>query len=269
MKNLFQFHREASEPVPLVTSSPEKADNAPTINVDEIVAEEVRLKPDSRVIYHLSPHSAAADRYRLLRMRLRELLSASKSKCLLVTSPLPEDGKSTTVLNLATALSDHGRSKVLVMEADLYHSPLLGRLGLEGAPGLAECLESEVSLQSAIRRLEPLHWYLLPAGKAIANPSELLQTEAFSYLMQRLTSSFDWILVDSPPIGPLVDALLLRRHCDGTLLVARAGRTPRRDIEKSLELLGKQNVLAVVLNAIEADGQRYSNYSSYYPPSSS
>ncbi len=104
------------------------------INRDEILSQEVSLRPESRIPFHTDPHGCAADRYRLLRMRLRELWIAGKLKTLLITSPLPEDGKSTTAMNVATALAEGGKYSVLLIEADLYHSPLAELLGIRLVP---------------------------------------------------------------------------------------------------------------------------------------
>jgi succinoglycan biosynthesis transport protein ExoP len=234
------------------------------LDLQEFLIEQVNLGPASRLTFHTDPGSIAADRYRYLRMRLRELWSFGKLKTLLVTSPLPEDGKSTTAINLATALADHGRSKVLLIEADLYHSPLVSMLGLDPTPGLAECIESGLDLRSAIRKLHPLEWFLLPAGKPQGNPTESLHREEFARILRQVASSFDWVLIDSPPVLPLVDALVLRRHADGTLLIARAGHTPRAAIEQSISLIGKEHVVGIALNAAEKVNQAYSKYSGYY-----
>ncbi len=82
--------------------------------------------------------------------------------------------------------------------------------------------------------------------------------------MQKVVPCFDWVLIDSPPVLPLVDALLLKHHANATLLVARAGKTPRDAIEKSLAMLGREHVLGVVLNAVDGLNQIYSKYSKYY-----
>ncbi len=240
------------------------AEIEPKLEVSEILTKEVALRPESRISFHTDPHGCAADRYRLLRMRLRELWTTGRLKTLLVTSPLPEDGKSTTAMNVATALAEGGKYKVLLIEADLYHSPFAELLGIDRGPGLAGCLEGVATLNSAIRRLEPLNWFVLPAGEAQGNPTELLHTEAFAQIMQKVVPCFDWVLIDSPPVVPLVDALLLKHHANATLLVTRAGKTPRRDIEKSLSLLGREHVVAVVLNAVDGLNQLYSKYSKYY-----
>jgi capsular exopolysaccharide synthesis family protein len=230
---------------------------------DQIATEEVQLHPGSRIIMHTDPRSAGADRFRFLRMCLRELWNAGKLKILHITSPLPQDGKSTIALNLATALAEGGKRTVLLIEADLHRPTLTEQLGLDRRRGLADCLESDLNPVSVLRRLQPLGWYLLPAGEPRSNPTELLQTDALRGVLQRLSPHFDWILIDSPPVIPLTDALSLAREANATLLVAREGRTPREAIEKAIAVLGRQRVLGVVLNAVEGLDRMYSGYYGY------
>jgi capsular exopolysaccharide synthesis family protein len=236
-----------------------------TSEFQRIPVEDVHIRPESRIVYHTKPFSAGADRFRFLRLRLQNLWNAGKLRRLLVTSPLPQDGKSTIAMNLATALAEGGKRTVLLIEADLHHPSVTQRLGLKNRPGLAECLESDLNPVSAIRRLAPLGWYLLPAGEAgRSNPTELLQSEAFAGIMQVLSPNFDWILFDSPPVGALTDALSLAGHADASLLVVRAGRTPREDVEQAIELLTPQRVLGVILNGADQLNRLYSKYSAYY-----
>ncbi len=223
--------------------------------------EEARIIPANRLVYYDDPRSPAADRFRLLRMRLKEFWNAGKLKKLLVTGPLPHTGKSTVVLNLATALAERGKHTVLVLEADLHHSSITDRLRLRPSAGLTECLMDPTSPLSFIRRIEPLWWYLLPAGEpGTRNPTELLQTPAFAQIMQSLAPSFDWILIDSPPVVPLTDSISMRPHADAALLVVRAGETPREAIEQSITLLGKNNILGIVLNAVDVKDHLYYQY---------
>jgi capsular exopolysaccharide synthesis family protein len=193
-------------------------------------------------------------------MRLREHWSAGKLKKLLVTSPLVHDGKSTVILNLATALSERGKRAVLVIEGDLHRASLAEDLGLNPWAGLADCLHDSTSPLSAIRRVEPLGWHLLPAGEPRRNPTELLQTPAFGHVIQDLSSHFDWILIDSPPVIALTDALSLQQHADGSLLVVRADRTPREAVEETVALLGKQRIFGVVLNGVPQRNHLYYRY---------
>jgi len=235
--------------------------------LDHISVEEVQVNPGSRIVVHTDPRSAGADRFRFLRMCLRELWNSGKLKTLHITSPFPQEGKSTIALNLATALAEGGKRTVLLIEADLHRPTLTEQLGLDRRAGLADCLESSLNPVSVLRRLEPLGWYLLPAGEPRSNPTELLQTEAFGGVLQKLSPHFDWILIDSPPVIPLTDALSIARHANATLLVAREGRTPREAIERAIAVLGRQRVLGIVLNAVEGLDRMYSGYYGYsgYP----
>lgn len=221
----------------------------------EFPVEEARIRPETRLIVHTDPRGTAADRFRLARMRLRELRNVGTLNSLLVTSPLANEGKSTVVMNLASVLSERGKRPILVVEADLHHPCLVKTLGLEAWAGLTSCLQNDLSPLSAIRRVEPLGWCLLPAGETRRNPTELLQTPAFGNLMQRLAPHFEWILIDSPPVVPLTDSISLQHHADGTLVVIRAEQTPREAIEQAVALLGRKKICAVILNGIEADNQ--------------
>jgi protein-tyrosine kinase len=245
--------------------TPENVEKA--IQLDRIAVEEVQVQPGSRIVMHTDPRSAGADRFRFLRMCLRELWNAGKLKTLQITSPWAQDGKSTIALNLATALAENGKRKVLLIEADLHRPSLTQQLSIARRAGLADCLESRLHPAAGLRRLEPLGWYLLPAGEPRSNPTELLQTEAFAGLLEKLSPHFDWILIDSPPVIPLTDALSLARQANATLMVAREGRTPREAIEKAIAIIGRQRVLGIVLNAVDGLERMYSGYYGYggYP----
>jgi capsular exopolysaccharide synthesis family protein len=230
----------------------------------QIPVEEVEIRPESRIVLFTDPRSAGADRFRLLRMRLRELKAVSNIRKLLVTSPLPEDGKSTIALNLATALAEGGKRAVLLIEADFYHPTLVQRLGLRSQPGLGECLEGGLDPMSVLRRLEPLGWYLLGAGKAQGDPTELLESDLLLNLMQRFSPYFEWILIDTPPVAPLTDTVSLSKHVDATLLVVRADRTPQEAVKEALSRLGPKKVLGIVFNAAEGLNNVYSEYYGCY-----
>jgi capsular exopolysaccharide synthesis family protein len=235
-----------------------------TTELERIPADEVSLEPLSRIVFHTDPRGLASDRFRFLRMRLRELSDARKLQSLLVTSPLSLDGKSTVSLNLATALADRRGNAVLLLEADLYHPTLAQRLGLKSGPGLAECLQSGSAPLSVIRRMAPLGWYFLPAGSQLTNPSDLLHGDGFATIMKALSPHFKWIVIDSPPVIPVADALVLARQADASLLVVRAGQTPIDAVEAAIESLGAKHVMGVILNGVEGLERLYSKYNKYY-----
>src|SRR5205823_6052370 len=136
---------------------------------------------------------------------------------LVITSPLPRDGKSTVAINLAAALAEGGKRRVLLIEADLHHPTVAKTLGVQTRPGLSECLESGLDPFSALQLLNPLRWYLLQAGEPRKNPTELLQSDSLSVVMHKLSLHFDWILIDTPPVAPLSGALLLACQADASL----------------------------------------------------
>ena len=234
------------------------------VGFEHIIPEEVAVEPLSRIVFHTDPTGLGADRFRYLRLRLRELSNTRKLESILVTSPLPQDGKSTVALNLATALAERGENTVLLLEADLYHPVLVERLGLHAGPGLAECLTSGLDPIPMLRRIEPLGFYLLPGGKSSANPADLLHGDALANAMQVLSPYFKWIVIDSPPVAPLADALALARQADASLLIVRAGQTPCEAVDAAIESLGAKHVLGVVLNGVEGLARRYSKYKNYY-----
>jgi capsular exopolysaccharide synthesis family protein len=247
---------------PQVSEDSPGTDQSPELG--SIPVEDVQVDPATRLFVHTDPTGLAADRFRLLRMRLSSLRSAGKLKSILVTSPLPGDGKSTVVLNLATALAEGGNRRVLSIDADLHHASLSRQLGIEARTGLTECLKEGLNPLSLLKRVEPLKWYLLAAGGPVSNPTELLQTESVSGVIQRLAPHFDWIIIDSPPVIPLSDAVSLTRHTDATLLVARAGRTPETAIESAITLLGREHVIGIALNGVDGLDRAYSKYTGYY-----
>jgi Mrp family chromosome partitioning ATPase len=150
------------------------------------------------------------------------------------------------------------------VDADFHQSNLNERLGLAPHDGLAECLTRGLDPLSAICRLEPLGWYLLPTGETPTNPTALLHDDSAFAPIRRLSQAFDWIIIDAPPVLPLTDAISLRQQSDATLLVARAGVTPVKAIRDSIALLGPKSVMGIILNGIEGQDELYSKYKGYY-----
>jgi Mrp family chromosome partitioning ATPase len=171
---------------------------------------------------------------------------------------------SSAVLNLATALAERGARRVLVIEADLHRPSLADSLGITASPGLAECIEAGLDPLSRIQRIEPLQWYLMHAGHPTVNPSDLMHSPALQGVMEKLAAYFDWILMDTPPVAPLSDALSLSQVADASLLVVRADRTPRESVEDAIALLGPNRLAGIVFNGAESLNRLYSKYSGYY-----
>jgi capsular exopolysaccharide synthesis family protein len=235
-----------------------------SFKIDQVAVDQVVIAPESRIVYFLEPDSPGADRFRLLRMRLAALKESNGTKTLLITSACERDGKSTIALNLATALAERGQKRVVLVEGDLHHAGLTETLRLRERAGLAEYLEKRQKLVSVLRRIEPLGWYLLPAGEPRANPTELLQLPTVSDLFASLRPHFDWILIDTPPVNILTDTLSWRQHSDASLLVVRAGQTRCEAVEEAVSRVRPHQIAGLVLNGAEELGATYADYRKSY-----
>ena len=200
------------------------------------------------------------EQFRRLAAVLHEAHQTQQLRSLMVTSARPGDGKTLTTLNLALVLAESYRYDVLLVDADLRRPSILSVLDLTHGHGLSEALrapsEQTLSLVSLGQRLS-----VLPAGQPIANSIEALTSPRMHQIMNEAASRFDWVLLDSPPVGSVTDSHLLSRMVGGTLFVVRAGVTPYPEVESAVEALGRENILGVVLNGAESvSAGRYYGY---------
>jgi capsular exopolysaccharide synthesis family protein len=213
----------------------------------EFPSMKVRVPPTSRLVYFTEPDGLAAEKFRFLGVRLRQLQQNRPLKKILVTSTIPQEGKSLVSANLAGVLAQR-KQKVLLIDGDLRRPVLAQQFGLGRLSGLGEWLQSGLRTPSNIYHLGAPGFWLMPAGDPPANPIELMQSGRLSELMRQLATMFDWIIVDSPPLLPLADTTIWSRVTDGTLLVAREGMTEKARLQRGLEILKKSDLLGVVLN---------------------
>jgi|HubBroStandDraft_6_1064221.scaffolds.fasta_scaffold174177_2 capsular exopolysaccharide synthesis family protein len=224
---------------------------------------QVAVTAASRLVFFTEPDSLAAEKFRFLGVRLRQLAQTRPLKKVLVTSTLPEEGKSLVSANLAGVLGRR-KQKVLLLEGDLRRPVLAQQFGLGRLAGLGEWLKGDRQAVSNIYRLEGPGFWLMPAGDPPDNPLELMQSGKLSRLMEHLATLFDWIIVDSPPLLPLADTTVWARMTDGALLVTREGKTEKGPLQRGLEILRKSDLLGVVLNGrTSGDTQNY--YQRYSP----
>ena len=201
----------------------------------------------------------AAEAFRLLGVRLRHLNLSRKLKTLLITSTVPEEGKSSAAANLACTLASGGPQKILLLEGDLRRPSLAHLFGIPTVAGLSNCLEGTRDLMASVYRLEEPALWILPAGDMPSGHADLMQSPHLPALMQKLQIWFDWIVIDSPPVLPLADTSVWSRHADGILLVARRGTTEKRKLQKGLESLDSDKLIGALMNCSNgaADGDYY------------
>lgn len=253
--------------IPRILDSPE---SAPTPVDDrrsflaQLKSLPISLSEQSRLVCLTEKESATAEALRLLGVRLRDLRRTKPLKKVLITSTIPQEGKSTIAANLACALGHSSEERTLLIEGDLRRPSLSRMFGVHTKFGICESLYDETPVLQNIYHLKDANLWLLPAGNTPSNPLELLQSSKLPQLMNDLAKYFDWIVIDSPPVLPLADTSIWMRLADGILLVTRQGTTKKHQLEKGLEALNPQKTLGAVVNSAAA-----SAYSGYYYHASS
>ncbi|MBZ5516290.1 MAG: CpsD/CapB family tyrosine-protein kinase [Acidobacteriia bacterium] len=218
--------------------------------------------PDPRQIV-VSPQAGAAlgiEEFRSLRSRLYQSRDMAPLRTVLITSALPQEGKTFVAANLAHAIVRQHERRALLIDCDLRWSRLHQLLGTHLSPGLTEYLRGEADEQAILQRGALENLFFIPGGKSAPNAAELIVNGRLKALLDHLAPLFDWVILDSPPAMAMSDASLLADLCDGVLLVVAAGTTPFDMAQKTREQLKKGRLLGVALNRVEP----HSSFSSYY-----
>jgi capsular exopolysaccharide synthesis family protein len=199
----------------------------------------------------LDPRSIIGEQFRLLRSQLHLMQKQNGIKTFLITSTVPQEGKSFTSCGLAGIMAQEAGKRVVVIDADM-RKPGSGRdFGLpedKGEVGLAQVLEGKRDFRSSLlTSVNPGFWFL-PSGLLPSNPSELLSSPALERILKSASESFDWVIVDSPPILALSDATMIAPLCDAVLLVVRVNSTPVKLVNETINRIGRDRIRGVILN---------------------
>jgi protein-tyrosine kinase len=205
----------------------------------------------------------AVEQFRSLRSRIFELRDISPLKTILVSSGVPQEGKSFISTNLALSLARHKNSKVLLIDGDMRRYTLHQILGCESHPGLADYLAGKADILEIMQRPEALqsptggaspilpNLTFIAGGNGGDKAADLSGSPRFGELIRQAAPHFDWIIVDSSPVLPVSDAVNLARWCDGVLLVARGGVTKFPVAQRAQSELKASKILGFVLNAVQ------------------
>jgi len=231
--------------------------------IDECPVLTAFIPAENRLVAADRHETLGAEKFRFLAVRLRQLRQTRPLKKILVTSTIPQEGKSTVAANLACTLARRRPHRTLLLDGDLRRPTAAAQFGLGKIPGLCEWLAGETESIN-VYNLQNLGLWILPAGEAPENPLELMQAGKLSVLMERLEAWFDWIVIDSPPVLPLADTSIWSRLADGILLVTRKGTTEKRQLKRGLEALDKSKLLGALVNSSlnVAHSDYYQRYSS-------
>lgn len=198
--------------------------------------------------------------FRTIKTNLR--FCGRDKKVIAVTSCVPNEGKSSVSMRLAQALREDG-AKVILIDADLRKSVMFRQVMVEkGSRGLSDYLAGQCSVNDIICDTDLENFKIILCGITPPNPTELLRTEAFRKLLQKLREMYDYVLVDTPPVGLVIDAAVIAESCDGILWVISSGQISRRIALETKEQIEKSGcpVLGAVLNKTESSLSEYEYY---------
>ena len=223
----------------------------------------------------LVDRGAAVEQFRSLRSRVQQARYEAPLKTILISSGMPAEGKTFVAANLAMSLARNSVNRILLVDGDLRRPTIHRLLGAPNTPGLSEYLAGTAELNDIMqcdrntKTVEPAtarsisNLTFIPAGKCGDNSSELAANHRIEKLVAALSPHFDWILIDSPPVLAVTDAVELARAADGVLLVARAGHTPFDVAQRAQAAFSNSRILGFVLNAVK-DTPPSGAYNYYY-----
>jgi polysaccharide biosynthesis transport protein len=217
------------------------------------------------LVTQVRPQSQMAESYRALRTSLLLSNLGSPPKVIMVTSALPQEGKTTTSINCAVVLAQKG-VRVLLIDADLRRPSIHKTLGMGPCSGLSNVLTGSKTLEEVVTRTPILpNLWVLPAGTPPPNPAELLASTNMLDVLNQLREQYDHIVVDTPPSLSVTDAVVLSQRADAVVLVIRSGQTTKQALRRSRDILARVNakVVGVLLNAVDLSSPDYYYYYEY------
>jgi succinoglycan biosynthesis transport protein ExoP len=206
---------------------------------------------DKRIVSLTAPSSMEAEQYQTLRLKLEYLQRERDCRVIGVSSPGAREGKTVTSINLAGTLARDAAKRVLLIEADLRRPSVARYLGLEseGVPGLTQVVrDPSLSLKDAIRVRDTLTFDVMLAGSVDAPVDEVCRSPRLRALLEEARRTYHYVILDTPPLGPVADGAILAQSVDGLLLVVAAHHTPRKALEEALNLLDCTSVLGIIFN---------------------
>ena len=231
----------------------------PRIDKDEIFETPPTNEIDPKLVVHTAPESAPAEQYRGF---LPTFLEHEDCRVILVTSAARGDGKSLTCMNLALSLAGDLNKKILVMDGDLRRPKVHTMLRVNRRKGLSNILKREMQLVDCEIQTKIKNVTVLPSGPTVRNPLALLTDKAFLDVLDEARARYDVIMIDAPPLLPVVDSKIMRRMADMVLFVVRADATPREVVTRSL--VEMRDVAGVIFNEVSAGSfKRYYHYDAY------
>lgn len=230
------------------------------------LAERFDARLEHKVVVDAEMDPISREQYRRLAAGLHAAQAASGLKVILIASALASEGKTLTTSNLALTFSESYQRTVLLIDGDLRRPSVHQVFGLPRDPGLCEGLSAPADRKLPLHQVSPRLTVLTAGDVSTGDPMGALTSDRMHRVIQEARDAFDWVIVDTPPIGLISDASLLAEFADGVILVVKANATPHDLVQRAVAALGKDRILGLVLNrATNPPGGHYKySYSSYY-----
>jgi capsular exopolysaccharide synthesis family protein len=229
-----------------------------TFEASEHGSVNMRATGESRLVALSAPGSLGAEKFRALATRLDAIRKQSNLKSFQVASSVTSDGKTLVAGNVAVTLAKDSGFNTLLIEGDLRKPALSALLGLHDSRGLSHWWsDQDAELAQFVYKANDMPLWFLSAGTPSERPSDILRSARFVKAFEQLASRFDWVVVDSTPMFPIVDVNLWSKLVDGTLLVVREGQTPVKALKEGLRALDQPNLIGVVINDVSGCDRAY------------
>ncbi|MEG0669134.1 MAG: CpsD/CapB family tyrosine-protein kinase [Clostridium sp.] len=211
-------------------------------------------------IVEKEPRSSYAESFRSIKTNIKYSAFGKDKKVILITSANPGEGKSTTASNLALTLSMDNK-KVILLDCDLRRPTIHKSFNISGLVGLSELIIEEKELGEVITKYNE-NLDIIPAGNIPPNPAELLASEQMQNVLDELRLMYDYIIVDTTPLGVVADAQILTSKTDGTILVARQSKTKKDKLTNCKKMVEQVNgkIIGVIINRVNQNGKDYYYY---------
>jgi protein-tyrosine kinase len=205
---------------------------------------------DRHLVTLTTPASFAAEQYQNLRMKIERLRQIRDLRVIAVTSPGASDGKTVTSINLAGALARGAASRVLLIDGDLRRPEVARQLRIKPhSAGLADIVMSDkVTLQQVVHPFDSYNVDAVPAGTVAGPIHEIFRSPRLPWLLNQARERYEYVVIDTPPLVPVVDSALLARVVDGVLMVVSANKTPRKLLEEALNELDPSKLVGIIFN---------------------
>lgn len=214
---------------------------------------------DKNMVTLLKPQSFEAEQFKILRTNLLFPSSGKSPRTIMVTSSVPDEGKSLIAANLAVSIAQSIQEYVLLIDCDIRRPCIHTQFGFGDVPGLSDHLSKGIPVSSLLLKTKVNKLSILPGGTLHHNPSELVSSQQMSRLLQEVKYRYSdrFIVIDSPPPKLTAETSALSRQVDGVLLVIEYGRTSREMVSDLVKTIGKEKIIGIVLNKLD---MRFANY---------